>query len=183
MPKKCNASGDGWACDSQKRTVKGLCESHYAQVRKGKPLTPLRRYVRVLRHDPGDMFNEIPHGHKRCTRCSKVMPIGEFHKNRGAKDGADAACKHCALDSWHGEGASAWKVAKLEEQGGVCAMCESPRSGGQGWHLDHDHETGEWRDVLCVGCNIAFGQIEKSLRTPAMLAHLRKYGIELRRIA
>lgn len=53
----------------------------------------------------------------------------------------------------------------LEEQGGVCAICERPetrmnRSGTAQEVLcvDHDHETGEVRGLLCHDCNTALGK-------------------------
>ena len=51
----------------------------------------------------------------------------------------------------------------LESQGGVCAICSSPALIGQGNQrgvIDHNHETGEVRGVLCGPCNVALGRIE-----------------------
>lgn len=43
----------------------------------------------------------------------------------------------------------------LSEQGGVCAVCGTKPPGK--WHLDHDHDTGMIRGVLCQRCNQAIG--------------------------
>ena len=47
----------------------------------------------------------------------------------------------------------------LEDQGGVCAICRSSdtRSKGRRFHIDHDHETGEVRGLLCGPCNTGIG--------------------------
>lgn len=44
----------------------------------------------------------------------------------------------------------------IEEQGGVCPICRSaePRD------VDHDHDTGEVRGILCPSCNTGMGQFK-----------------------
>lgn len=43
----------------------------------------------------------------------------------------------------------------MAEQGGVCAICRSPRH----LQLDHDHDSGLVRGILCRDCNGAHGAI------------------------
>jgi hypothetical protein len=51
--------------------------------------------------------------------------------------------------------------AKLDQQGGACAICDG--TGGMS-HMksplvvDHDHESGEIRGLLCASCNAGLGQ-------------------------
>lgn len=46
----------------------------------------------------------------------------------------------------------------LMEQLGLCAICEvSVSVASKRYHLDHDHDTGEIRGVLCHGCNVGLG--------------------------
>ena len=33
-------------------------------------------------------------------------------------------------------------------------------------HGDHNHRTGEWRGVLCLGCNVTLGWVEKNPNLP-----------------
>jgi len=50
--------------------------------------------------------------------------------------------------------------ALLDRQGGDCAICHQPTENGfgqRGFHLDHDHETGQIRGLLCLGCNTGLG--------------------------
>ena len=51
--------------------------------------------------------------------------------------------------------------AMLEAQGGVCAICKQPRPENRTLHVDHDHETGEIRGLLCFRCNNALGDFEE----------------------
>lgn len=44
--------------------------------------------------------------------------------------------------------------AQLAVQGGACALCKSTEPGGTGaFNVDHCHETGRLRGLLCTSCN------------------------------
>lgn len=45
----------------------------------------------------------------------------------------------------------------FKSQNGVCAICSKPQSKGRRLAVDHDHETGEVRGLLCDGCNPGIG--------------------------
>lgn len=48
--------------------------------------------------------------------------------------------------------------ALIEAQGGVCAICEGPPNGKDDvFHVDHDHQTGMLRGLLCHSCNTSLG--------------------------
>lgn len=54
------------------------------------------------------------------------------------------------------------REAMLEEQGGCCRLCRLPVEFGKasksgGAHLDHCHQTGRVRSVLCGKCNMSMG--------------------------
>lgn len=52
----------------------------------------------------------------------------------------------------------------LSAQGGVCAICgtDSPRGKGR-FSVDHDHDTGQVRGLLCTCCNTGIGMFEDSV--------------------
>ena len=59
-------------------------------------------------------------------------------------------------------------------QGGVCAICE--RVPARGLVVDHDHDTGRVRGLLCSQCNLAMGQFGDD---PERLEAARNYLMEL----
>jgi hypothetical protein len=46
----------------------------------------------------------------------------------------------------------------FQEQGGVCAICQQECSTHQNLSIDHDHETGKVRGLLCLRCNHTIGR-------------------------
>jgi Recombination endonuclease VII len=49
----------------------------------------------------------------------------------------------------------------FEEQIGQCACCGTNKPGGRGdFHVDHCHETGRIRGLLCHGCNVGLGSLK-----------------------
>ena len=112
------------------------------------------------------MGREVRHrvqtpGAKRCASCSEVKPVTEFHRARSQSGGYNCYCKTCRkalgaeahLRRAYGMTNAEFK-AMVDAQGGLCAICvERPAV-----HVDHDHETGQVRGVLCFPCNAALGQ-------------------------
>jgi hypothetical protein len=70
--------------------------------------------------------------------------------------------------------------AMLAAQGGVCAICRQPetaraRGGGpRPLSVDHDHETGKVRGLLCLRCNRDLAVVEDGLRLDRAMAYLRQ---------
>ena len=48
----------------------------------------------------------------------------------------------------------------LSRQGGGCAICGRKPRPDISLHLDHDHETGQLRGILCFRCNNALGDLD-----------------------
>ena len=111
---------------------------------------------------------------KRCPDCREHKPLEEFPRKRNSKDGRHAYCKPChnargyeTRQRLYGGsrryhltrryGISAAEVERLiAEQGGICAICRVKPAA----HVDHNHQTGQVRGILCFGCNGGLGQFQ-----------------------
>ena len=51
----------------------------------------------------------------------------------------------------------------LEAQRGGCAICAAPEPDGQSLHVDHDHDTGAVRGLLCFTCNAGIGMFDHDI--------------------
>lgn len=66
-------------------------------------------------------------------------------------------------------------LSLLKHQGGKCGICGEPCGPGKvkTAALDHDHDTGHVRGVLCINCNGIEGKIRSLVRR--MGRHLDKH--------
>lgn len=65
----------------------------------------------------------------------------------------------------------------VEEHQGLCAICGDLK--GLGLFIDHDHDTGKVRGLLCNRCNAGIGFLGDSLQiAQRAVAYLRKHGVK-----
>lgn len=62
----------------------------------------------------------------------------------------------------------------LEKQGNRCAICSS-ESTRRAMSIDHNHKTGKVRGLLCDGCNLALGHLEKDEWVAKVNQYLAQY--------
>lgn len=68
-------------------------------------------------------------------------------------------------------------IAKIKESNGVCDICKNECSHGKNLSLDHDHNTGEFRGMLCASCNMALGGFMDSPQLlNSAIKYLKKWG-------
>lgn len=163
------------------------CRTH---ARRRHQVSRDKRYgIPSRRRPPGDVV--IPTGHKWCPDCDQVLPLEMFGRNAGASSGTGTYCKPChnargrrSRELVGGErtyhlrrryGITAADAdAMLEAQDGLCAICRAAPAA----HVDHDHESGAVRALLCFNCNGGLGQFKDE---PAVLRAAADYVEEHRR--
>jgi hypothetical protein len=129
----------------------------------------------------------VPPGHKWCPDCASVKRVEEFARNASQPSGWAPYCKPChnvrgkaAKDKVGGSrtyhlkrryGITAEDAdAMLLAQGGACAIC----TAAPAVHVDHDHETGAVRALLCFNCNGGLGQFKDD----PLLLHAAAYYVQ-----
>jgi hypothetical protein len=71
----------------------------------------------------------------------------------------------------------------LEAQGRSCAICGRPQPTWTSLHVDHDHETGRVRGLLCFRCNNAIGDLDDSPDRFVLVAEYLERDDELAALA
>lgn len=94
---------------------------------------------------------KIRHGH--CEGCLPSLAV-QLAEQRQARSAESTIRKYGITPELHAQ--------LFFEQKGVCAICKdlarSKKGDGQrGLVVDHDHETGEVRGLLCSSCNTGIG--------------------------
>lgn len=136
---------------------------------------------------------------KECRECEKSEPEVEFYKSRRTN-----VCKRCE-NAFRSARRTESYAARLEpdarklyyrkhrlmnrygisiedyddmlsEQGGACAVCLSTPEVDRLLCVDHSHDTGEVRGLLCDKCNRAAGHCgDDPELLEALAEYLRRY--------
>lgn len=116
---------------------------------------------------------------KVCSRCGEPRAVADFPKDKRKRDGLGSPCRTCRKDYvTNGSNRRSWlkkiygitpeqHAAMVAAQGGRCAVCGHPPARNKhGTHvlaIDHNHETGRVRGLLCHRCNAALGMMREDL--------------------
>lgn len=143
---------------------------------------------------------------KKCSQCKEEKLLTFFYKSKHQKGGYQAYCNSCNLKNLNKRyptlnvekrressrrtmlkskyGISLEKYEEmLIEQNGVCAIClkkETSHSNKKGpidsLRVDHCHNTGKVRGLLCSECNFGISKFDDSMSLIcSALAYLHKH--------
>lgn len=103
-------------------------------------------------------------GKFRCKSCKSRL-YNQRHqdviKKYNQSDAAKLKRREWRLKNYYGLSLEDYDRI-LEQQGGVCAICKTATESDNGQPLvvDHDHQTGKIRGLLCDKCNRAIGALK-----------------------
>lgn len=115
-------------------------------------------------------------GQRKCKRCSAIKDIDEFYEKGGGR--RSTKCKPCSVMDGqckkYGLAADVVVTLKVAE---TCPICERPFNEIRKACIDHHHDSGIVRGMICCLCNHAIGQIAESPETARrMTAYLEEWG-------
>lgn len=118
---------------------------------------------------------------KICSNCKTKKELSDFHIDRRAPTGRASACKICAKarsKRWYKDSENYRTIVRnsglrhrfgisnedyfelLKEQDGVCYICKTSPEEGKYLHVDHCHDSGNIRGLLCKNCNHGLGNFK-----------------------
>lgn len=67
--------------------------------------------------------------------------------------------------------------AMITAQNGACAICLEPFKSTRDTHVDHNHETGKVRQLLCTMCNHGVGNFkERPINLQRAIEYLQRWN-------
>jgi len=104
---------------------------------------------------------------KKCRVCEQDRPLDHFHirKDTGKVRNECKTC-HASKQMRRSYGITLEEYDVMyEQQKGVCAICSLPQTGrAERLCVDHNHETGKVRGLLCSHCNRGIGLLKDDYR-------------------
>lgn len=141
----CSIEGCG-----RQHQARGWCYRHWRLWKQfGDPMRPSKTCAEC-----GTAFEPVLHGSPRycsdecrVTRRRRLATASSWRSRLRTRYGIEAADYEAMLDA----------------QDGGCAICGATTPGGVGtFHVDHCHDTGAVRGLLCSACNIGIGNLGDS---------------------
>jgi hypothetical protein len=128
---------------------------------------------------------------KTCTKCLVEKELAEFRNQAASRDGKNQRCRACSREhdrkrynsnpERHRRAMLKYKYGiSLErlndmntKQGGKCAVCRKKRN----LVVDHCHNTGVVRGLLCATCNSLEGLLKDRAFRDRLLSYMESHEL------
>lgn len=160
----------------RKHRANGMCEACYLEERR-------RKRGITKRNTPVIICGHPDRKHHCKGMCRACYITSDYRKQKYAERMEDPARRQKQKDTFRAN-----KLRKLygltpdeydqmlTQQGGVCAICKTQKPSKYNLPVDHDHDTGQVRGILCIPCNRAIGYLEN----PSWRAQAETYLAQFR---
>lgn len=177
---RSDAKGTRATCHPERaHQAKGLCAACYVtDWRKSNPEKYAARTIRYADCHPDKAVLALG----LCGMCYRRKQRAEKpeYRERERQYGRDYHARHKEDPEYrkrHAQRVRAKRygltIEELQALGDSCAVCDSVDN----LHVDHCHDTGKVRDILCVNCNTALGRVNDSVeRLRALIAYLEEWA-------
>lgn len=164
----CSMPGCG-----KKHHGRGLCDSHLAKARREGTLPPVQAdYRSSIRHSLTDVDREA-----KTANCAVCGPETVIRLRDDKRRPVECTGRRASRQRYAKYGVDEQRFDEmLTRQDGRCAICGEAMPKP---NVDHCHETGKVRDLLCQPCNWGLGHFQD--RVDLMLSavsYLRRHAAE-----
>lgn len=134
-----------------------------------------------------------------CKSCYADLAAAQYQKTKAKRDAQMAAWRAANREKWNAYSqnwyrnnprtATNTRIKKrygitiddyeslIAAQGDACAICGGHERNGTLFSVDHDHDTGKVRGLLCRTCNAAIGLFQERIDLiESALSYLRRGG-------
>ena len=99
-----------------------------------------------------------------CFECRREYEVESYHKHKHKRPYDYEADKNRKLQKSFGIGYQEY-LQMLEAQQGACAICGTTDTGKRkAFAVDHCHDTGKIRGLLCGNCNTGIGNLRDNIK-------------------
>lgn len=186
------------------RSTCKTCGKEYYRSWYHKRTVALNLARAAMRKKRSDLEREEMEANGRtCLSCMECKPLEKFHKHKSYFRGYKRVCKECDartkkqrraledkevlrrkskighLKKEYGLSLEEFET-KIKQQGNRCAICDKEfnlEGRYAGPYVDHNHNTGAVRDLLCFECNSGLGRFkDDAALVKRALLYLERHG-------
>jgi hypothetical protein len=149
-----------WICQCECGTIKEIA-TKYLRNKDARSCGCLKRKITEYDIRRRSVYNETKTS-KFCSGCEQMQELEEFRFSKSNWDNKSKLCNECKWKYWIKRKYNldySLFLELLTQQNGKCAICEKEFEITSRSHpdVDHCHNTGIVRGLLCRKCNTGIG--------------------------